>query len=232
MLSYYLILGGLIGFVSGYEKDMTFNVEAGRKDCFYHKVTPSQVIDIEYQVIDGSHGDLDISFQLSEPGGRIIVTDYKKSENSHRHEAQVDGDYRFCFDNSFSTFTTKTVFFDLMIDSDVQGIDQYDDEKEMELTDVPAHEVYSMRVRDISTAVGRVRELVARARRLQEALVAHGARDGHLAEHSRSMVDAWSIIQIGVMLAVGALQIVMVRSLFEETSKVRSVWKLLSEHCS
>lgn len=61
------------------------------------------------KVIDATHGELDISFQLTDPVGRVIVSDYKKPENSHRHQATLNGDYRFCFDNTFSMFSQKTV---------------------------------------------------------------------------------------------------------------------------
>lgn len=44
---------------------------------------PNFIIDIEYQVIDGGNGDLDINFELSLEG-RILAVDYKKSDNIHR----------------------------------------------------------------------------------------------------------------------------------------------------
>lgn len=66
------------------------------------------------QVIDASHGELDVSFQLADPVGRIIVSDYKKPENAYRHTSVLEGDYRFCFDNTFSTFSEKTVSIILM----------------------------------------------------------------------------------------------------------------------
>lgn len=63
-------------------------------------------------------GDLDISFELQNPHGHPIVTEYKKSDNIHRFDVLVEGDYRYCFDNSFSSFNTKTVFFELIIEWD------------------------------------------------------------------------------------------------------------------
>lgn len=42
------------------EREMTTSVEAGSKDCFYQYIKAGETIDIEYQVIDGGHGDLDI----------------------------------------------------------------------------------------------------------------------------------------------------------------------------
>lgn len=98
------------------QKEFTVRIEPGAIECFYERTQKNQVIDFEYQVIDGGHGDLDISFELINPNGHPIVTEYKKSDNIHRFDATFDGDYRFCFDNTFSSFNSKTVFFELILE--------------------------------------------------------------------------------------------------------------------
>ncbi|XP_053618120.1 transmembrane emp24 domain-containing protein 5-like [Plodia interpunctella] len=211
----YIFVMTIFSVVYAYEKDMTISVQPGKMDCYFQKVSPKEVIDIEYQVIDATHGELDISFQLGDPLGRIIVADYKKSENSHRHTASEEGDYRFCFDNTFSTFSEKTVFFDVMIDSEESQEKDYDgDDRELELGN--ALETYVMRVRDISESVTRVKDNVSAARRLQELHSAHEARDRNLAEEMCSRVLTWSLWQIVLMMVVGIMQVVVVRSLFED----------------
>lgn len=100
------------------QRELTIRVEPGSVECFYEKSQKGQVIDFEYQVIDGGHGDLDISFELQNPNGHSMITEYKKSDNIHRFDVNVDGDYRYCFDNSFSSFNAKTVFFELIIEWD------------------------------------------------------------------------------------------------------------------
>ncbi|KAG6463195.1 hypothetical protein O3G_MSEX013732 [Manduca sexta] len=210
----YLFLTTIFSVVFAYEKDMTFTVQAGKMDCFYQKVLPNEVIDIEYQVIDASHGELDISFQLADPVGRVIVADYKKPENSHQHTAALNGDYRFCFDNSFSTFSQKTVFFDLLIDTEEVEDKDYDEDKELELGN--AAETYMMRVRDISESVNRVRDNVSAAKRLQELHSAHEARDRNLAEDMCDRVMTWSLAHMVVMMIVGIIQVLFVKSLFQD----------------
>lgn len=210
----YIFLTSIFSVVFSYEKDMTIMVQAGKMDCFYHKVLLDEIIDVEYQVIYSSHGDLDVSFQLTDPVGRVLVADYKKPENSHRHTATLEGDYRFCFDNTFSTFSEKTVFFDILIENDEQEDRDYDDDKEMELGD--AAETYMMRVRDISESVTRVKERVTTARRLQELHSAHEARDRNLAEEMCDRVLNWSVTQIFLMILVGITQVIFVKSLFED----------------
>jgi protein ERP2 len=36
----------------------------------------------------------------------------------NRTEASEEGDYRLCWDNTFSHFNSKTVFFEIIVDSD------------------------------------------------------------------------------------------------------------------
>lgn len=98
------------------QREITVRIDPGAIECFYEKALRNQIIDFEYQVIDGGHGDLDTSFELQNPHGHPIVTEYKKSDNIHRIDVNVDGDYRFCFDNSFSSFNAKTVFFELIVE--------------------------------------------------------------------------------------------------------------------
>ncbi|KAJ0169739.1 hypothetical protein K1T71_014345 [Dendrolimus kikuchii] len=226
----YLFLITIFGSVFAYEKDMTFTVQAGRTDCFFQKVMPNEIIDVEYQVIDASHGELDVSFQLTDPVGRILVSDYKKPENTHRHTANLEGDYRFCFDNSFSTFSTKTVFFDILIESEDTDDKDYDTDKEMELG--TAAETYMMRVSDISESVKRVADRVSTASRLQDILSAHEARDRNLAEDMCDRVMKWSMGQILLMLIVGITQVYFVKSLFEDNNSSSGYKRLVPNFSS
>lgn len=192
-------------------------------------------------MIDGGHGDLDISFALSEPGGRILYADYKKSDNVHRHKALLAGDYAFCFDNTISRFNQKTVFLELLIEDEDEADRASPDDGDHparnggnnwptghQLEGLTAEEFYDMKVEDIQSAIGRVRGHLAKARQTQDVLRSFEARDRNVAEANNSRVQVWSIFQIAVMVAVGGMQVVMVRSLFETDSRVTTIWKRLS----
>jgi p24 family protein gamma-2 len=208
---------------SGLEKEMTVNIDAGKRECFYESAKMGQTIDIEYQVIDGSHGDLDISFELSELSGRILFADFKKSENIHRHEVKTDGDYRFCFDNTFSNFNTKTVFFELIIEFEDEQRSQENFDNDL-FEGLTAEEFYEVKVQDIQESIGRVKAHLIKARQLQDHLRSHEARDRNIAEENYFKVNVWSLFQMLMMIAVGGLQVVMVRSLFDTNSKVHKIW--------
>lgn len=218
------LLNVIISVANSLEKEVTVNVDAGKQDCYYQNVSVGQVIDIEYQVIDGGHGDLDISFHLIDPTGRIIGADFKKSENSHRVEALLTGDYRFCFDNTFSTFNSKTVFFELIVEKDGVEENEWSDENNFELQ---PEGVYELTVAEISESVLKVRNHISKVRQIQDIIKSTEARDRNIAEENYFKVNTFSAFQIGVMLTVMFVQVIMVRSLFDDRSKVHKLWKNL-----
>lgn len=220
----FFVLSLLTVSVESYDKEMTVHIDAGKKECYFHPVKSGETIDIEYQVIDGGHGDLDISFTLSDPIGLIIVSDFKKPENIHRHDVQKEGDYRFCFDNTFSTFNRKTVFFELIVEKEGEqnlGDDQWNDVFE----GLTPEEFYEMKVQDIMDYIGRIRMQMTKARQIQDMLRSHEARDRNLAETNFIKVNTWSMFQICAMISVGLLQVFLVRSIFDTNTRMSKFWQ-------
>lgn len=209
---------------------MTFFIEPGKRECFYEHAQLGQMIDIEYQVIDGGHGDMDISFELSHAGEHmpIVISDYKRSENMHRIDVDQDADYRFCFDNTHSTFNRKTVFFELILEGGA-GVEKQESNEFVEYEGLSPEEVYEVTVEQIHEAVFKVKELLAVAKSHQDYLRNFEARDRNIAEQNFSKVNSWSLFQICLMIAVGALQVFMVRSLFDAENKAHKFWGKLSE---
>lgn len=219
--SAFLLLQFSFGF--GLLKEFTVNVEAGVSECFYETVKAGQVMDVEYQVIDGDRGELDINFHWSAPSGRQIVSDFKKAENSHRHEAAEDGDYKMCWDNSISRFNSKTVFFEFLLDQDQDDWFKNGVEGNVDVDQVV--EKYDMTVDELKESITRVHSLLSSVRQMQDVMRAHEARDRNFIEGNFELVNRWSIIQVFIMVLVGGLQVYMVRSLFDDKNRVHQIWK-------
>lgn len=131
-----------------------------------HLSAPNFIIDIEYQVIDGGHGDLDINFELS-LDGRILFVDYKKSDNIHRYEQKHSGgEIKFCFDNTISHFNRKTVFFELL-QEDPDNPMSNGEAAISDLDGLSPEEFYEMKVQDILEIIQVVRGHMNKARQLQ-----------------------------------------------------------------
>ena len=63
-------------------------------------------------------GELDINLEITGPNGEVVISEQRKSDNMHSINAPVEGVYKYCFDNSFSTVASKTVFADLGVDTE------------------------------------------------------------------------------------------------------------------
>lgn len=207
--------------IDSVDKEMTVNVNPGKEECFYETAKIGEIIDIEYQVIDGGHGDLDITFRLADPTGRVLIVDFKKPENNHRADSKINGDYRFCFDNTFSKFNTKTIFFELIIEGENES--EWDSEENPE--SVPTDLVYEVQLQDFEKILNEIRNHLKKARHFQDILKSTEARDRNVAEENYLKVNIFSLLQLILMLFVGIVQVIMVKSLFEDSTKVHKIWK-------
>ncbi|XP_066156555.1 transmembrane emp24 domain-containing protein 5-like [Euwallacea fornicatus] len=196
---------------------ITVNVEPLKEDCFFQTLKATDQLEIEYQVIDGGHGDLDISFSMVEPRGRIVVADFKKPEKSHDVKIEVAGDYKFCFDNTFSAFNTKTVFFELSAYNSDED-DQWDNsdisfDNSVSNADFQQIEVFN-------AVVEAVRDHLTKARTLQDLIKITEAKDRNIGEQTFFKVNTCSVVVLATMVFVSLVQILMVKSIFDNNSKI------------
>ena len=80
------------------------------------------------KVIDG--GDMDVDFVLRSTSGHVMVSEQRESDGMHEVTAQEDGLVKFCFGNTFSHVTDKTIFIDIGVDRnyDDDWSEQFQDE--------------------------------------------------------------------------------------------------------
>jgi hypothetical protein len=57
-------------------------IPAGEEQCFYQEFLISENVWIDYAVVGSSLGGMDINFQFSDPDGRPLITEFKKSLSS------------------------------------------------------------------------------------------------------------------------------------------------------
>ncbi|XP_072555544.1 transmembrane emp24 domain-containing protein 5 isoform X1 [Paramormyrops kingsleyae] len=204
-------------FSQSLDSDFTFTLPAGRKECFFQTMRKDASLEIEYQVLDGA--GLDVDFSLSSPSGHVLARDHRKSDGVHTVETD-DGDYMFCFDNTFSTVSEKIIFFELILDNmeDVEG-DQ--DWKEY----VHGTDLLDMKLEDIMVTedtINSVKARLGKSLQIQTVLRAFEARDRNLQESNYERVNTWSCVNLLVMVLVSGLQVYLLRSLFDDKRKNRT----------
>ncbi|KAI1892020.1 hypothetical protein AGOR_G00149690 [Albula goreensis] len=203
-------------FSQSLDSDFTFTLPPGRKECFFQTMKKDASLEIEYQVLDGA--GLDVDFYLSSPTGSVLASDHRKSDGVHTVETE-DGDYMFCFDNTFSSVSEKIIFFELILDNmdDVDGSDSESWKDYVHGTDM-----LDMKLEDIMDTINSVKARLGKSLQIQTVLRAFEARDRNLQESNFERVNLWSCTNLVVMLVVSGLQVYLLRSLFDDKRKSRT----------
>ncbi|XP_044188437.1 transmembrane emp24 domain-containing protein 1a isoform X2 [Thunnus albacares] len=192
--------------------EFTFLLPAGSTECFYQTTMRNDSMEVEYQVIAGS--GLDVGFALISPSGYRLASDFRRSDGIHMVDPTEDGDYRLCFDNSFSKLSVKMVFFEVNINSrSSSGGDEWADATMTE-------DMVEYKLEDIRARIDSVYKLLEKSRQVQTTLRAFEARDRYLLEDNLWRVSFWSCLNLLVMLTVAVTQIYTLQNLFQDTKRI------------
>ncbi|XP_014264373.1 transmembrane emp24 domain-containing protein 1 [Maylandia zebra] len=211
-----LTLGLTLGLGPNKNMGFTFLLPAGSTECFYQRTAMNDSMEVEYQVIAGS--GLDVGFILLSPTGHRLVSDFRRSDGIHMVDPTVDGDYRLCFDNSFSKMSEKMVFFEVVINNQNSKNGGQDDWLET----VTSDSMVDYKMEDIRARMDSVHRHLEKSHQVQAMLRAFEARDRYLLEDNLWRVSFWSCVNLSVMLTVAVVQIYTLRRLFVNTKQVRT----------
>ncbi|KAM9327273.1 transmembrane emp24 domain-containing protein 5 [Gastrophryne carolinensis] len=201
-------------FSQSVDNDFTFTLPAGQRECFFQPMKKAATLEIEYQVLDGA--GLDVDFYLISPNGDMVLSESRQSDGVHTVET-VDGDYQFCFDNTFSRMSEKVIFFELILDHmNEEGTEQEDWKNYVIGTDI-----LDMKLEDILETINSVKGRLGKSLQLQTLLKAFEARDRNLQESNCDRVNFWSMVNLLVMVVVSIIQVFLLKSLFEDKRKSR-----------
>jgi len=226
ILKILLVGSGLLSCTKAREQDMTVEVPPGQEECFFETVQPGHTLSVEYQVVDsgsGQYSELDINFRVMHPRGHPLVAEFKKSDGVFSQTLQDLGDYKICFDNKFSYVSSKTIFFEI-INENEEDLD-YDDLAAIFEEEVEEPEIYEVQVSEIEGKLKKIKEGMEKARHLQDLIRVTDLKDRTLAEHNFERVNFMSIVYLIVLVVSGLAQVLLLRSLFDEKSKINPLWK-------
>lgn len=115
-----LILAGLAATAAS-AFPLIVKVPANGIECFYGQVhNPGTQIGFSYSVQAG--GAFDVDMTIRAPDSAVIERQERSREGEFGFRATQTGEYEFCFSNDMSTFSDKTVEFDIQIDSDIKAV--------------------------------------------------------------------------------------------------------------
>ncbi|XP_045571366.1 transmembrane emp24 domain-containing protein 1 isoform X2 [Salmo salar] len=155
---------------------------------------------------------LDVGFTLISPSGYKLASEFRTSDGIHTVEPTEDGDYRLCFDNSFSKLSEKMVFFEVIVEG--QPGDAWGDEEWADMAEPESMVEYKLE--DIRETMDSVHRHLERSWQLQTMLRAFEARDRYLLEDNLWRVSFWSSLSLLVILTVAVTQVYTLRRLFDD----------------
>uniref|UniRef100_A0A914X5Q0 GOLD domain-containing protein n=1 Tax=Plectus sambesii TaxID=2011161 RepID=A0A914X5Q0_9BILA len=210
-----------LSLVNASEFDFTVEVAAGKFQCYFQNIENEKfkTLEIDYQVIDG--GDLNVNFMLLF-GGDILAQDKMKTDGSHRVEIKTLGDYQICFDNTFSYQTRKVVFFEIFLFDKDGNLDDLDVAKlaNQDSTLNAQMEAFGVTIGEFHSTSNRIKGSLNKMEYYQALMRAWEARDRAIMSANLDRVTFWSFFNGAVLLGVGLVQVYMIRSLFEDQSKI------------
>ncbi|CAF5189519.1 unnamed protein product, partial [Rotaria magnacalcarata] len=113
--------------------ELTILVPASQRECFHQVLSAGKTVDVEYEVLAG--GDNDINYWFYAPSNRVLQSDFQKRDGHQTLKLEESGEYQFCFDNTFSRFSQKQVYFSLRL-VDEHGNNEIDRVTEPWMTDI------------------------------------------------------------------------------------------------
>ncbi|KAF9134074.1 p24 complex component [Mortierella sp. 14UC] len=173
----------------------TIHVPPQEQRCFYEMLEKEDNLHISFQVGDGGH--LDIDFWISDPSGVLLQDARKSSSDTFNHVATTKGKYEYCFSNSFSTITDKSLNFNVIVIKPI------------------VEDTTSSKVDPLANEL---RELAAGIEEIiheQEYSIARERLHRNTAESTNSRVMWWSLFQSGILFVVCAFQITYLKRFFE-----------------
>ncbi|XP_061429964.1 transmembrane emp24 domain-containing protein 3-like [Lethenteron reissneri] len=196
----------LLGVSAGSATELTFELPDNARQCFYQHVAAGARASLEYQVITGGHYDVDC--RLEDPEGGVLYTETRKQHDSFAWTSERGGLHSFCFSNEFSTFSHKTVYFELQVGDEAPLVPEMGRRvtalTQMESSCVSIHE--GLRATLDYQTHHRLRESQGRAR----------------AEELRTRVALWSLGETALLLLVGAGQVLLLRGFFSEDRRAQT----------
>lgn len=213
-------------------RQVTVEIAAGAVDCFYlPDIKSGQTIDLEYQVTSSSAatGKNDVTVRVFSPvpTATQLFENKMEGDGGYNGEAEEDGDYKFCLDNSMSTWSDKIVWFEVSVeDPDDDYDDDYIDAEDWETlkeNNEDTQTLFDMKMEDIKTSVHDVRIHIGKIRHYQFMVGAHMSKDTHQVEANLSRLNFWSVVHMTLMIVVGLVQVFVVRQLFEDKSVVHKM---------
>ncbi|KAF2970063.1 hypothetical protein GQX73_g3501 [Xylaria multiplex] len=181
-------------------------MQANERACFFttpHKI--GQKIAFYFAVQSG--GSFDIDYEVTGPSDKVILNGEKERQGDFVFTANELGDYKFCFNNAMSTYTEKFVDFEIAVEDEVRAQLPAKQGSSPEQTSVLEESIY------------KISGLLSTITRNQKYFRTRENRNFSTVRSTESRIVNFSFIQIAMVIAMGGLQVFVVRFFFQGARK-------------
>jgi len=189
--------------------ELTFELPDKEEACFYEEIKENVQATLEFQVVEG--GKMDVDCTITDPKQKQLYSIKRKEYDTYTWLTKVEGEYKICFSNQFSTFTHKVVYFDWQVGDD-------DDEARL-FPDGDAKHAEALKSAEESTM-----QIYERLKAVIDFQTHHRLKEvseRRFAEDLRDRVQNWSLLQFVIMITVSMVQVLIVRSFFNAMARKR-----------
>jgi hypothetical protein len=199
------LLAWLVSTVSA--TALTYKMMANEVACFYaHAPVKGQKIAFYFAVQSG--GSFDINYIVKGPiNDKVILDGEKERQGDFVFTANEIGEYSFCFNNDMSTYSEKLVDFDISVE----------DEQRAQL---PSKQGTSPeQTSQLEESLYKVSGQLSTISRNQKYFRTRENRNFSTVRSTEGRIVNFSLIQIVMVVAMGALQVFVVRFFFQGARK-------------
>ncbi|KFH46662.1 putative membrane protein-like protein [Hapsidospora chrysogenum ATCC 11550] len=202
------LLAGLIAclITNAAATALTYDLEAHEKACFYaHARNENEKIAFYFAVQSG--GEFDVDYTVQGPNGKVILQGEKERQGDFVFTAGETGDYSFCFNNEMSTFTEKTIDFEISVENDSR-------------VELPSKQGTSPEQTSVlEESIFKISGQLSTISRSQKYFRTRENRNYSTVTSTERRIVRFSMIQIALIIGMGALQVFVVRFFFQGARK-------------
>lgn len=186
---------------------LTYKLDANEKACFYVD-TKKDNEKIAFYFAVQSGGSFDVDYLVEGPNVKTILQGEKERQGDFVFTAQHAGEYSFCFNNEMSTFAEKLVDFDISVDN------------EERTAKLPSKQgTTPEQTSELEDSVYKISSQLSTISRNQKYFRTRENRNFSTVNSTEKRIVNFSMIQIGLVVCMGALQVFVVRFFFQGARK-------------
>ncbi|RYO93582.1 hypothetical protein DL766_010506 [Monosporascus sp. MC13-8B] len=198
------LLAWIISLVSA--TALTYKISANEKACFY-TTAEKKAAKIAFYFAVQSGGSFDIDYEVTGPRDKVILDGEKERQGDFVFTANEVGDYKFCFNNEMSTYSDKYVDFEIAVE----------EEKRAQIPSKPG--TPPEQTSQLEESIYKVSGQLSTITRNQKYFRTRENRNFSTVRSTENRIVNFSLIQIAMVICMGALQVFVVRFFFQGARK-------------